>query len=428
MPTINNIYNGLKPVNYGYTRLKRIFTSDVNFTTYNKIVSTAKNKTLGNLPTDILQTAIKTENKEAVIKTIQNGFAKAAEKLKEIHTLRSKSVSKYIPDKEDIKKTYEMILDGEWDCYDYLKNRLKNKIVPKEISAQIEEKASKLLKESMADILPANTAVCFKPLGEGNFAKAYKIEFRDANNQKVFNDCTMKLYKDKEEDIIINSTIQNKIKETLFSLTDDEIKELYKRLPFSKKATPEIWERVLGEFKKTYKPKSECELAQSINIKKAVMDCVSKMNGMFAEANSYRFIEKAAGHPLDNTNLNKHYMFDMQNNFNLSAFSDRTRPPANKRLNFTNIGLVPIDPYDNYENIVYGRIIDLGGIVKLNNDLMDKTVLKYFKKIVNRNTEKERQRVIQELKKLISNPKTPLRNKIEKAIGLAENIKTCNKC
>lgn len=428
MPLINNIYNSLKPANCGYARLKKVFTNDINYTTYEKIVSTAERKMLGNLPTEILQAAIKTENKETVIKTIQNGFAKAADKLKEIHTIRAKAVRKHVPDKEDIKRTYEMILDGEWDCYDYLKNRLKNAIVQKEISTQIEETASKLLKEAISEILPAKTTVRFKQLGEGDFARAYKIEFRDLNNQKVFNDCTMKLYKDKQEHIIVNTTIENKIKETLSNLSDEEIKGLYKKLPFSKKATPEIWEKVLRQFKVTYKPKSINELAQAINKETRIGACASKMNGIYAEANSYQFIQRAAGHPLDNTNLNKHYMFDLQNNFNLSAFSDGTRPPVTKRLNFTNIGLMPADVYENYDNIVYGRIIDLGGMIKTNEKLMDKTTLKYFKKIVNRNTEKEKQQVIQELKKLVSNPKTPLRNKIEKAISLAENIKTGNKC
>ena len=56
--------------------------------------------------------------------------------------------------------------------------------------------------------------------------------------------------------------------------------------------------------------------------------------------------------------------------------------------------------------------------------LTDKTVRKYFNKIVNRNTKKEKEDLINNLKKLISNPKTPLRNKIAQAIELAENVKT----
>ena len=48
--------------------------------------------------------------------------------------------------------------------------------------------------------------------------------------------------------------------------------------------------------------------------------------------------------------------------------------------------------------------------------MTDKVSLKYFKKIVNRNTEKEREKVVAQLRKEIENPKTPLRDKIATAI------------
>ena len=144
-------------------------------------------------------------------------------------------------------------------------------------------------------------------------------------------------------------------------------------------------------------------------------------NGILAEANSYFYIKNALGHNLDNTNLNRHFMFDIENRFNISAFSDNTLPSVKKHIKFSKIGIIPIDSYDNYSNIVYGRIIDVGGMSKMNDILTDKTVRKFYKKIVNRNSEPERQKVISNLKQLAENPRTPDRKKILTAIEYAES-------
>ncbi len=56
-----------------------------------------------------------------------------------------------------------------------------------------------------------------------------------------------------------------------------------------------------------------------------------------------------------------------------------------------------------------------------NFNLIDKTVVKYYKKIMNRNTEKEKKEVLENLKKLVENLKAPNRNKIQIAIDEAES-------
>lgn len=59
-------------------------------------------------------------------------------------------------------------------------------------------------------------------------------------------------------------------------------------------------------------------------------------------------------------------------------------------------------------------------MAKSNEKLTHKTVRKYFKKIVNRNTKKEQQEFIENLKQLAKNPKTPERRKILTAVEVAE--------
>lgn len=113
-------------------------------------------------------------------------------------------------------------------------------------------------------------------------------------------------------------------------------------------------------------------------------------------------------------------MFNLEHNFSLSPFADDTLPPVTKKLNLNKIGIEETDVTFNATNTVAGRVIDMGGMAIENPVLMDKTVLKFYKKIVNRNTEKEQKEVITNLKKLIENPKTPNRSKIEEAIEEAE--------
>lgn len=410
-------------VQNGYSRLKKVFTSNFRYKNYNKIVDSAQNKIIGNLPDEILKAAIKTKNKEKTIKTIQRGFADAARELLQLQTLRADAIKKYVPDKEDIIRTYSYILDGEYNEYEHMKKRLEKSILSEDICQKFEKKAEKILKTSMSEILPNDTNIKFKKLGLGNFAEAYKIKFRDNKNNKVFNDYTIKLYRDARECTEINKELDNKIKETLHNLTDTEVRELHKRFPLYKKDSPELWADIGKKFREANKPLDEKALNE-LKEKEMTVSIGGSSNGVKAEANTYKYIAQACGHDLKNTNLNKHYMFDIENRFNISAFSDKSLPPVTKRMDYTKIGIIPIDAYDNYTNMVYGRIIDVGGMSKISEEYTDKTVRKYFKKIMNRNNKDERAKIINNLKELISNPKTPHRDKIEKAVKLAENIET----
>lgn len=421
MLTVISFFNNHKPAAInGYSRLKRIFTNDFKYTNYNQITDTARNKILGNLPPEFLNAALKTQNKEFTIKRIKKGFAQSASELLKLQTIRSKAVKELKPDKQEVMKTYRYLLDGEYEQHEFLKKRLEKSLLPADIIKKHEQQAAKILKEAMSDILPEGTQINLKSLGLGNFAEAYKIEFRDKNNQKIFNDYTIKLYRDKKESVEISLELNNKIKETLYNLSNTEIKELYNGYPIYKNGTAEDWQRIFARFLQENTPLNAEELAAAK--KQALQQSAAYCsNGVRAEANTYFYIKKALGHNIESTNLNRHFMFDIENRFNISAFSDKTLPPVKKRIKFSQIGIIPIDAYENYSNIVYGRIIDVGGMAKINDTLTDKTVRKFYKKIVNRNSEQERQTVLDNLKKLAENPRTPDRKKILAAIEYAES-------
>ena len=69
----------------GYSRLKRVFVASQNYKQYEKIVSGAKNKILGNIPKEILDVILKTypENKVEYIKKMQFILGQTAKILKE---------------------------------------------------------------------------------------------------------------------------------------------------------------------------------------------------------------------------------------------------------------------------------------------------------------------------------------------------------
>lgn len=73
-------------------------------------------------------------------------------------------------------------------------------------------------------------------------------------------------------------------------------------------------------------------------------------------------------------------MFNLEHNFSLSPFADDTLPPVTKKLNLNKIGIEETDVTLNATNTVAGRVIDMGGMAIENPVLMDKTVLKFYKK------------------------------------------------
>ena len=142
----------------------------------------------------------------------------------------------------------------------------------------------------------------------------------------------------------------------------------------------------------------------------------------YAEANSWTFLKYFVGHNLDKTQFTNHYISDMKSGYCLTDFADKDIHPVKKIFNFKKMLRVSNDDYENNKPL-FGKLYDIGGIVKDIDFINDRVVLKYYKKLCNRNSEKDLQLYLDILNKRIQNPKTPHRDKIIKAIKCFEKEK-----
>ena len=146
------------------------------------------------------------------------------------------------------------------------------------------------------------------------------------------------------------------------------------------------------------------------------------MHNNFAEANFWTYISYIAGHKLDKTQFTRHYISDMKSGYYLTEFIDKDIHKTTSRLHLKWLGMKFID-WDHNKPMGTKDFYDGGGFIKRSNFIDDKVVLRYFKKIMNRNTEKERLEVLANQEKMVENPKTPHRDKIRRANELYKEFK-----
>ena len=69
---------------------------------------------------------------------------------------------------------------------------------------------------------------------------------------------------------------------------------------------------------------------------------------------------------------------------------------------------------------INGKVYDIGGCLKYPGFIKDKVIMKYFKKLMHRNSEKDLNNFLSSLNQKLRAPKTPHREKIQKALMLFE--------
>jgi hypothetical protein len=153
------------------------------------------------------------------------------------------------------------------------------------------------------------------------------------------------------------------------------------------------------------------------------VSCLSHMHGSCAEANFWTFMKFFAGHDLDKTQFTKHYISDLKNGYALTEFIDSKSVKNIFPLDLSN--LFRLKYSDIMNTPMSGKFYDAGGFVKTFNFIPDKVTFKYFKKLMNRSP-KELIPFMQRLQECVKNPKTPHRDKIQKAIELFKNQKQIN--
>ena len=146
-----------------------------------------------------------------------------------------------------------------------------------------------------------------------------------------------------------------------------------------------------------------------------------KNHGAYAEPNSWIYLQRNMGHKTDNTQFIKHYISDLKNGYSLTEFIDEDITKTSKQFDYKKIlGLILTDGRNNPQ--INKKIYDIGGLQRCDDFLTDNISLKYFKKIANRNSEKEREKVVEQLSRKIETQKTPLRDKIEMAIKFYKRL------
>ena len=144
----------------------------------------------------------------------------------------------------------------------------------------------------------------------------------------------------------------------------------------------------------------------------------ARTQGVGAEANIWSFLKNVIGHKMDKTQFTRHYISDLKNAYSITEFADKNIHKTTAPIDFEKLFKMFYTDFTN--EMVNDKIYDVGGFSKYPKFIDDKVVLKYFKKLMNRNSEKDLKPLLTDLQKKIQNPKTPHVDKIKKALELFE--------
>ena len=143
---------------------------------------------------------------------------------------------------------------------------------------------------------------------------------------------------------------------------------------------------------------------------------LSKTQGCYAETNFWTFLKKVIGHKMDKTQFTRHYISDVDSGYAITEFVDKDIHPTTTPIDFER--LFKIFYMDVSNVMINDKLYDVGGCTKFPNFVDDKVVLKYLKKLVHRNSDKDLKSLMDNLQTKIQNHKTPHRDKIQKALNL----------
>lgn len=155
---------------------------------------------------------------------------------------------------------------------------------------------------------------------------------------------------------------------------------------------------------------------------KKEQEFLANVHNNYAEANFWTYLKHAAGHKLDKTQFTRHYISDLHSGYVLTEFIDSDIRPTIRFLDMKN--LFRIQSLDAVNNApIMGKTFDAGGFMKTEDFIDDKVVLRYFKKLYYRNGSAHSQ-VASDLNSMCQNPKTPHRDKIQRAVELFKQQKS----
>lgn len=320
----------------GFSRLKGVFRSGINYSQYDKIVSTAKNTVIGNLPNDMLSLIIKSNpfNKADSIKTIQGAFDDAVINLSKIDKVEINAMKRFKPSSDNVVKLFKT-----QDFY-------IDEIFQRDL-AKITLETERILLKKIQPVLSDLASVRISHLGLGAYGNTFRCDFLNSSGEKLINDKVIKIFREYDYSTTYIDTITN-------VLNRFSIKNIMRTL---KKSKINVKKEQIEQQQKMFTRISEA-------LKSNECEYMARIHGANPEANISEFLKFYSGHkvkPSDGLVIPD--MFKLgKNSYQISEFVGKTTK-ATKKYNFERIGLEHSDLSLNPGNRINGICIDIGGIV-----------------------------------------------------------------
>lgn len=335
-----------------------------------------KNNIAGRPPQEIIN-AIKELNNGSIdsdVKKLMKSFNEAIYELRE--------AEKTIPDcvdavdiKEYMTQFFEIMQTGSPEQQAEFLNKLASfSVISEDFVNEATSKAANKIEKACKEIgiVPQNGHVEMKFLGSGSYGHAFNISFKDENDNKIFHDKTIKMYKDKDVEDKIQEISTKKAGEYMKSVTFEEywdlIEGVLKKFLFagnlmSEDELQQVLDMTKENLESSFEQIKNSQLDNSVDdFMKLIMDAQKNCHGVLPEANRALYINRANNRNLKETNFVEPHYFDVKNRYAFMETADDELPAVKKQLDLSKIGLKHLDLEQNVANTVANRVIDYGGI------------------------------------------------------------------
>ena len=334
----------------------------------------------GTMPYDltkriVLNASNKAEIKED-IKTAIKSFQQAVVELREGEKILQKMLPEII-NADFITQSKKHLDNGGINEYvEFLNKTFSYEALSKKQLETLENQASQTIKNALVNMgaLNDSDAIKINFLASGSFGHAFNISFSDKNGNKLIHDKTIKIYRNRELEQEIRERIDKKEQELKYAQSFDDYftlryTELINTMPKGIILTQELYDafkaaclikynEAQSMIKDDFEFKFEDDYALDIED-----ECIDE-HGCFAEANRALFIKNKIPN-MKTTNLIEPFFFDLKNRFALFETADDELGKVKKEIDLKKLNLKHSD-INNPDNIINGRLIDYGGITKIN--------------------------------------------------------------
>lgn len=336
---------------------------------------------VGTLPNEMIKAlksnGVQPSEMSGKIKILTKSIADAAQILKEAEIVALQYADLF--DAEEYQKKYEELsATGDMaGLQSYTRGLYGIRSLSDEQIIPIQNRAQSVIEKAFKEtaLLSQGDKVKIDFLADGTYSNAFKLSFVNKNDEKVFHDKVLKIYKDKNIEEVAIRKIVEKSYAYLQTISFDEFleksrksmensfKQTVQEYDMSESAFEEAWEDALPFLKVTYENLKNTTVDKHLNNLKAQLKNNKNFHGIAPEANRAMFLKKI-GENLQYTNYVDQHFYDLKNSYALTEMSDDELPAIKRYVNLEKHGLLHQDGELNPANTVNGRIVDVGGIGK----------------------------------------------------------------